>query len=346
MSAVPRVVVFGAGAIGGLFGAYMAKAGEDVLLVDRVKAHVDAINATGMRISGFDDVTIPVKACLPEELRGPLGIVFLAVKSQDTQGALDVLQPLAGPETVIVSLQNGVNPPAIAKRMGAGRTVGTFISFPSDWQGPGHIEHGGAGNIWIGELDGTITPRLERIAGLLSHSVTPHLTGNIYGYLWSKQIDSSLLFAQASTMETFTSLYTNPRYHPLLIALLGEGINVAEAAGIRLEVFDNLDMHAMRPKTPAEAAKAAAILTRFGEFWAPRVKKRSGPWRDLAVRKRPTEVDHMLGGVVAEGKRLGVPVPLNERLVEMIHEIERGERAQDLRNLDELDRMRLALTAA
>lgn len=337
-----RVVVYGAGAIGGLFGTYMAKAGEDVLLVDRVKEHVDALNARGMRISGFDDITVKVKACQPEQLRGPLGIVFLAVKSQDTMGALDLLEPLSGPDTVIVSLQNGVNPPAIARRMGGQRTVGTFISFPSDWQGPGHIEHGGAGNIWIGELDGKITPRIKRIAELLSHSVTPHLTDNIYGYLWSKQIDSSLLFAQASTNETFADLYTNPRYHPLLIAMLGEGINVAEAAGIRLEVFDNLNMHAMRPKTPAEAKAAAEILTRFGEFWRPRVKKRSGPWRDLAVRKRPTEVDHMLGAVVAEGKRLGVPVPLNERLVGMIHEIERGERAQDLRNLDELDRLRHA----
>jgi 2-dehydropantoate 2-reductase len=337
------ITVFGAGAIGGVVGAYMARAGEDVLLVDRMAEHVEAMNTAGMRISGFDSAQIPVKACLPGALRGPLGIVFLAVKGQDTAGALDVLEPLAGPDTVVVSLQNGVNPPQIAKRLGTERTVGAFVSYPADWQGPGHVEHGGAGNIWVGELDGRITPRLERIAGLLSHSVTPHITDNIYGYLWAKQIDSSLLFAQATTNETMADVYADPRYQPLLIALLGEGVAVAKAAGIRLEVFDDFDLRLMQPTDAAGAKAAAAALSRFAEFWRPRVKKRSGPWRDLAVRKRPTEVDHMLGSLVAEGRRLGLSLPLNERLVRQIHEIEQGRRVQGLHNLDELEQERNAL---
>lgn len=337
------ITMFGAGAIGGCFGAYMVRAGEDVLFVDRMAEHVDAINAKGIRISGFDQMQVAAKACRPEQLRGPLGIVFLAVKSQDTPGALDVIEPLSGPDTVVVSLQNGVNPPQIAARMGAERTIGAFISFPADWQGPGHVEHGGAGNVWVGELDGRITPRLRRVHELLSHSVTPHLTDNIYGYLWAKQIDSSLLFAQASTNETMSDTYADPRYQPLLIALLGEGVAVAQAAGVRLEVFDDFDLRLMRPKTAAETAAAVDALNRFSAFWRPRIKKRSGPWRDIAVRKRPTEVDYMLGAVVAEGKRLGVPCPLNERLVAIIHEIERGERVQGLHNLDDLERDRKAL---
>jgi len=337
------ITIFGAGAIGGCFGAYMARAGEDVLFVDRMVEHVEAINASGIRITGFDTMQVAARACLPGALRGPLGLVFLAVKSQDTAGALDVLAPLAGPETVVVSLQNGVNPPRIAERLGAARTVGAFISFPADWQAPGHIEHGGAGNVWIGELDGRITPRLQRIAQLLSHSVTPHITDNIYGYLWAKQIDSSLLYAQATTNETMADVYADPRYQPLLIALLGEGVAVAAAAGIRLEVFDDFDLRLMRPKTPAELEAAADALSRFAAFWRPRVKKRSGPWRDLAVRKRPTEVDGMVGWLVAEGTRLGLQLPLNERLVRQIKEIERGERVQGLHNLDELERERRAL---
>ena len=341
------ITVFGAGAIGGCIGAYMARAGEDVLLVDRAQAHVAAINAGGLRISGFDNITVPTRACTPEELPsrlpGGLGLVFLAVKSQDTEGALATLLPMAGPETVVVSLQNGMNPPLIAQRMGAERTIGAFVSFPADWQGPGHVEHGGAGNIWVGELDGRITPRLRRVHELLSHSVTPHLTDNIYGYLWAKQIDSSLLYAQACTQETMADTYADPRYQPLLIALLGEGVAVAQAAGVRLEVFDDFDLRLMRPTTPAGTAAATEALNRFAAFWRPRIKKRSGPWRDIAVRKRPTEVDYMVGAVVAEGCRLGVPCPLNERLVQLIHAIERGERAQGLHNLDELEIARRSL---
>jgi hypothetical protein len=129
------------------------------------------------------------------------------VKSQDTEAALDTIAPLAGPDTVVVSLQNGMNPPTIAKRLGKERVVGAFVSFPADWQGPGHIELGGVGNIWIGELDGRITERLARIQKLISHSVTPHITDNITGYLWSKQIDCALLFAQTVGDQTFADTF-------------------------------------------------------------------------------------------------------------------------------------------
>ncbi len=337
------ITIYGAGAIGGLVGAYMARAGEDVLLVDKVADHVDAINGGGLRISGFDSFTVPVRACVPSALRGPLGITFLAVKSQDTEAALDVIAPLAGPDTVLVSLQNGMNPPRIAARLGAERVVAAFVSFPADWQGPGHIEHGGAGNVWIGEMDGRPSERLPRIQRLLAHAVGAHVTDNIVGYLWAKQIDCSLLFAQAVTDETFADVFGDKRYQPALIALVGEGVGVAQAAGVRLHGFDAFDPLKMRPRTAAEADDARAVLDRFADFCRPRVKVRSGPWRDLAVRKRPTEVDHMVGWVIAEGQKLGIPMPLNEHLVRQVKEIEAGTRSRGLGNLDELEARRQEL---
>ena len=91
-----NVTVYGAGAIGGVIGACMARGGEDALLVDKVTEHVDAMNARGLRISGVQSFTVPVRACVPADLRGPLGITFLAVKSQDTEAALDVALELKG----------------------------------------------------------------------------------------------------------------------------------------------------------------------------------------------------------------------------------------------------------
>jgi 2-dehydropantoate 2-reductase len=251
-----------------------------------------------------------------------------------------------GPNTVVVSLQNGMNPPRIAARLGAQRVVAGFVSFPADWQEPGHIEHGGVGNIWIGELDGRITERLGVIQRLLAHGVRAHVTDNIFGYLWSKQIDCSLLFAQAVTDETFADVFGDKRYQPVLIALVGEGVGVARAAGVRLQRFDEFDPLKLRPQTPAEVEEARAVLDRFAEFSRPRVKVRSGPWRDLAVRKRPTEVDHMIGWVVAEGQRLGIPMPLNEHLVKQVKEIEAGGRSRGLHNLDELETRRQELYGA
>ncbi len=287
-----------------------------------------------------------MQACTPAVLRGPLDLVFLAVKSQDTDAAVDILAPLTGPDTVVVSLQNGGNAPRIAARLGTERVVPAFLTFPADWQAPGHIEQGGAGNIWIGEMDGRLTERLLRIKQLLAHAVTAHVTDNIFGYLWAKQIDCSLLFAQAVTNETFASLYGNRRYQPLLVALLGEGVETARASGVHLQCFDELDLFKMQPQTVGQEEEAMAVLTRFAEFWAPRVKVRSGPWRDLAVRKRSTEVDHMIGWVINEGRRRGIALPLNEHLVRLVKDIEQGQRTQALNNLDELDARRQALYGA
>jgi len=346
------ITIYGVGAIGGVVGAFMANAGEDVLFVDKAVEHVDAMNATGLHITGSRSLDIPVRAVLPKDLKGPLGLVFLAVKSQDTQGAIDTIAPLAGADTVLVSLQNGMNPPMIAKRLGTERVVGAFVSFPADWQGPGHIEQGGLGNIWVGELDGRTEPhsgrghrgeRVSRIRELLSHSVNAHITDNVIGYLWSKQIDCSLLFAQAVGDATFAETFGDARYQPVLIALVGEGVGVAVAAGVKLESFGAFEPLKLRPRTPYEENEARAVLNRFAEQTRNQIKVRSGPWRDLAVRKRPTEVDHMVGWVIDEGRRRGIAMPLNEALVQQVKELERGERDRGLHNLDELEALRARL---
>ena len=337
------ITIYGAGAIGGLAGAYLAKGGEDVLMVDKVAEHVDAINAHGLRISGAAEFTARPRACTPEQLRGPLGLTFLAVKSQDTDAALDVIAPLVGPDTIVVSLQNGMNPPRIAARIGADKVVAAFINFGADWQGPGHIEHGGPGAIYLGEMDGRKTERLDRIQAVLSKLMTVHTTDQIFSYLWGKQTDCSLLFAQAVTDETMADVFGNPAYQPLLMALVGEAVGVAQAAGVTPRGFDGFEPLAMRPRTDAEIAEARAVLDRFAAYNRGNVKVRSGPWRDLAVRKRPTEVDHMVGWVIAEGRARGVATPLNERLVAQVKELERGVRQRGLHNLDELERHRKEL---
>jgi 2-dehydropantoate 2-reductase len=323
-----------------------------VLFVDKAVEHVHAMNAGGLRISGSKALEIPARAVLPQDLKGPLGLVFLAVKSQDTQAALDTIAPLAGVDTVVVSLQNGMNPPAIARRLGNPRVVGAFVSFPADWQGPGHIEQGGFGNIWIGEIDdraeaergqGPRSERLRRIAQLLSHSVNAHITGNVTGYLWSKQIDCSLLFAQTVGDQTFADTFGDARYQPALTALVGEGVRVALAAGVALESFGAFEPLKLQPRTSAEESEARAVLNRFADQTRNQIKVRSGPWRDLAVRKRPTEIDHMVGWVIAEGRSRGIAMPLNEALVQQVKELERGTRSRGLHNLDELEALRARL---
>jgi 2-dehydropantoate 2-reductase len=336
------ITIYGAGAIGGLTGAYLARAGENVLLVDKVAEHVEAMNRQGLKITGAAEFRVAVRACLPEELQGPLGLLFLAVKSQDTQVALDVIVPHAGPDTILVSLQNGMNPPLIAARIGADKVIPSFINFSANWLGPGHIENGGkAGSIYIGEMDGSLTDRLYRLQRLLSNLHPVRVTDNIFGYLWAKQVACSILFAQAVTDETKADVFSNKRFQPMLIALAGEAVEVAQAAGIKLESFDAFEPLKMQPRNKAEMAEAMAVLDRVAAHHRNRVKARTGFWRDLAVRRRPTEIDYLTGWVISQGRKRGISMPLNEYLVAQVKEIEQGKRQRGLHNLEELEQMHI-----
>jgi 2-dehydropantoate 2-reductase len=151
-----------------------------------------------------------------------------------------------------------------------------------------------------------------------------------------------LLYAQATTDETMADVFGNGRYQPALIALVGEGV-AAAAAGVRLERFGPFEPLKLKPTTPAEVAEAHAVLDRFSAHQRTLVKVRSGPRRDMAVRKRPTEIEHMVGWVIEEGRRRGVPLPLNELLLRQVKEIEAGARPRTLANLDELEARRQEL---
>src|SRR5882672_258529 len=134
------ITVYGAGAIGGVTGAALARGGHDVLLVDRAEDHVAAMNAHGLTIESREgSATIPVRAIAPGALGRELGLVLLAVKSQDTPAALEILAA----DGAIVSLQNGLNEELIARAVGAARTVGCLVNWAADWIAPGRILHGG-----------------------------------------------------------------------------------------------------------------------------------------------------------------------------------------------------------
>src|SRR4030095_101165 len=149
------VTVYGAGAIGGITGAALTRAGHDVLLVDVEREHVDAMNAHGLTIERADGAaTVPVRAATPDAMPAPPALAPLAVKPPPPPAALETLAPRLAPEGVIVSLQNGLSEELIAARVGAPRPMGCLVNWAADWLAPGRIQHGGEGAFVVGELDG------------------------------------------------------------------------------------------------------------------------------------------------------------------------------------------------
>lgn len=338
--------VIGAGAIGGTAGAHLARAGHDVLLVDSVEAHVNAIAESGLAIEGRRTFRVQVPAVTPRGLAGalrgrPPEAVLLSVKAMHTAEALEPIVPLIGPDSFVVSMQNGLNEQIIAGRIGPARTIGAFVNFGADYLGPGRIFYGGEGALYLGALDGRITPRLQALGATLREAFLENttLTDNIWGYLWGKLGYASMLFATALVDETMADVLGDPACRRLLADLAGEVVAVAEAEGIRCEGFDDYDPNAMRFASPRDWDAIAGSLGRLADRNRRSLKLKSGIWRDLAVRRRRTEVDLQIGLVVEAARGHGLATPLNERLVTMIHELEDGRRAMDRASLDELRRL-------
>jgi 2-dehydropantoate 2-reductase len=330
------ILVWGAGAIGGSLGAAFIKAGYEVVFVDVAADHVAAINAQGLRIAGpIVQDTVKAKAFTPDQLQGEFERVFLCVKGHHTAAASQALAPHVAANGYVVSAQNGLNEPVIAEAVGIARVVGCFVNFGADYLEPGVVHYSGRGAVVVGEIDGATTERITAIHALMQ-SFEPRavLTDNIWGYLWGKLIYGTLLFATALTNDSIADVLANARYRPMLTELALEVGAVANAAGITPEAFDGFDPTAFAPGAPA-----AETTRSFDEMVAHNrrsTKSHSGIWRDIAVRKRKTEVDAQIVPIVEKARSLGVPTPLTARLVELIHDIEDGRRSLDLANLDDL----------
>ena len=330
------ILIWGAGAIGGAIGAFLSRAGEDVLFVDRVAEHVAAINDGGIRITGpIAEFTAPARAATPDTLDGVYDTILLCVKGQDTAGAVEMLKPFLAEDGCVVSVQNGLNELVIADMIGAERTMGAFINFGADYHGPGEIFYGGRSAVVIGEIDGRITPRAEALhAKLLRFEENAVLTDNIWGYLWSKMGYVSLLFSTALVDAQIDEVIDSRPHRALHEALAREVIRVAEAKGIKPEPFDPFDPSGFA--TDADGAAAQTALDAVVEYRERSQKKYSGMWRDIAVRKRKTELDTLLVPFVREARALGIPTPLNDRLIELVRDVEEGRRPQSWETLDAL----------
>ncbi len=330
------ILIWGAGAIGGTLGAYLARAGEDVLLVDIVEPHVEAMKREGLFIEGpVETFSQPVKAALPSEVAGQFKRIILAVKAHHTREAVRALKPHLAEDGTVLSAQNGLNEITIAEEIGIERTVGCFVNFGADWLEPGRILFGNRAAVAVGGLDGQTTDAVRDYHRLLSiFEPKAVLTDNIWGYLWGKLGYGSLLFATALTNASMSENLASERHFPVYHRLGQEVMAVANARGVKPLGFNGFDPDAFMPGAdPAAAKRSVADMAEFNRHTA---KTHSGIWRDLAVRKRKTEVDAQIAIIGALGKEAGISTPAIDKLVDLIHDIEDGRREQSWSTLDEM----------
>ncbi len=331
-----HILVWGAGAIGGTVGAYLKRAGHDVTFVDVVPEHVAAIRDRSLHIFGpVEEFTVQAPALLPADVTGIWPRIFLCVKAHHTEEACRALLPHLAGDGFVLSLQNGLCETIIAEIAGRGRTMGAFVNFGADWMAPGEIMFGNRGAVVLGELDGRTTPRLETLHALMREFEPDAITTpDIWSYLWGKLGYGSMLFAQALGDQGIADCLARPELLPVWRALGAEAVSVALAEGVAPRGFNGFDPDAFQHS--ATEAQAKASVDAMVAFNRPSAKTHSGVWRDLAVRKRRTEVDVQIAPIAEIGARHGLPCPTIRKLVALIHEIEDGHRPLSDDNLLEL----------
>jgi 2-dehydropantoate 2-reductase len=322
------VLIWGAGAIGGTLGAYLARAGEEVLLVDIVAEHVERCRADGLAITGpVEEFRQIVPAVTPDELTGKFARTVLAVKAQDTEAAASALAEHLADDGYVLSAQNGLNEIAIAEIVGPERTMGAFVNFGADWHGPGEILFGNRGSVVVGEIDGSIRGRTRDMHRLLKlFEPAAILTDDIWAYLWGKLCYGAMLFGTALTPDSMTENFADPARAPAWLALGREVTAVAVHRGVEPRGFAGFDPGAFRPG--ASDAAALASIAALAEFNRHTAKTHTGVWRDLAVRKRKTEVGPQVGVIARLAREAGIETPALDAVVELIHDIEDGRRTQ------------------
>lgn len=327
-----RMIVIGTGPIGGIIGGRLARAGHDITFVDIDKDHVTAIRQNGLRVEVPDgSFNVKIKIVYPDEIQGKFDIGFIAVRSNYTPDALKTVLPHLIDGGLLVSMQNGINPPLLEEKVGPDRTIGMAIRMGCRKVAPGHVQTAIRGHLYIGHLHGRTTPQLQSLQTMLNAVMETEVSDNILGVLWSKLTYTCLGYYGSLADASLVTSCPDEQARRNLADFFAEVVAVGEALGvrwIRLAEYKPADFH---PRNAAAARLAA--LDEFARTW--KLDDRKGPLRQIQKGIK-TEVDFTLGYVVREGEKLKIATPLCRKVLSMIHELEAGKRNLDLKNYAEL----------
>jgi 2-dehydropantoate 2-reductase len=346
-----KIVIVGAGAVGGYTGAHMAKAGEDVTFIDPWPEHVEKIKREGLLIThhqGEEPFTARPRALHLTEAQhlakeAPVDIAFICTKSYDTEWAALLVRQYLAPSGFVVSLQNCMNEATIAGIVGWGKVLGCIASHISvGLVEPGHVHRGGlkggaAHTVYrTGEVHGRITPRATEVERLVALADSAKASDNLWGERWSKLVTNAMANGvSASTGLSGTEMAQNERVRRFQARLGSEAIRIGEALGYRLEEINHLPPEIIARAGEGDGTAMARYEDRLATQPRGSAGQRPSMGQDMAKGRR-TEIEYLNGFVVREGAKVGIAARANERLVDLVKKVERGELKQDPAHITEL----------
>ena len=329
-----RIAIYGAGSLGTILGAFITKAGVSIELINRNKAHVEALKSKGAQVVGTMNFTQPVVAYTPDEMSGTYDILFLMTKQQHNAEVVQMLKGFLAPDGVLVTFQNGLPEVQIAEVLGEERVLGCTVAWGATLQSPGVCEltsEPDALSFSLGSISKQRSQHFDKVKELLEMMGTVEVEENFLGTRWSKLLINAAFSGMSAVLGCTFGEAAGPKESRRIVqALIKECIDVCQVGGIRIEPVQGKDIVKLLNYTNA-------LKRAFSFFIIPiairkHAKLKASMLQDLEKGKM-TEVDTINGAVSEYGRKVGFPTPMNDKVVEIIHRIEQGELKPSFDNL-------------
>ncbi len=329
-----RAAIYGAGSLGTILGAYITKNGGKIELINRNKAHVEALRNNGARVTGTVEFSQPVKAYTPDEMSGEYDIIFLMTKQQQNNEVVTYLKKFLAEDGVIVTLQNGIPELQIGDIIGEERVLGCTVAWGATMKEPGVCELTSAPDsltFSLGSLQVEPNAHIKEVKALLELMGPVEIDRNFIGSRWSKLLINSAFSGMSAVLGcTFGEAAGNKASRRIVQALIKESIDVCAAGNIHIEPVQGKDI--VKLLDYKGRIKKAISFFIIPIAIRKHAKLKASMLQDLEKGKK-TEVDAINGVVSTFGSKVNTPTPMNDKVVEIIHRIENGELRPSFENL-------------
>lgn len=340
MNPQPRILVMGAGGIGGIVSATLTEVGSAVTAVSTNAQIRAAVDKAGFRVLDEGEERT-VRGWVSPAPEGKYDLCILATQPPNVEEAARAALPHLAEDAEVVVLQNGLCEERIAAIVGAERVVGAIVAWGASMPEPGLYERTAAGGFQIGRLSGAVDDHVKRIGELLEAIGPVTITQNLLGARWSKLA----LNCAVSSMGTIAGERLGPvvrvrRYRRLALEIMTECVAVAKAEGVKLEkVSGTLDLDWIALSEADRASSGSMSLTaKHALILAVGLRYRRMRSSMLAAieRGRTPAIDFLNGEVVSRGAKHGIATPVNARVVDTVWKIARGELTSSRDTLDQV----------
>ncbi len=333
-----RYAIYGAGSLGTVLGAYITKNGGEIDLINRNKAHVEALNTKGATIKGTVSMNVPVKAITPDEMNGQYDVILLMTKQLFNKEVVTKLKDHLTDSGVIVTLQNGLPEPGIAEIVGANRTMGCTVEWGAALNEPGVCtltSEPDSLSFHMGKMDGISDAQFKMVKDLLELMCPVHEEDNLIGARWSKLLINATFSGLGAVVGgVFGDVSENKAGQKVAVRCMKECIDVGHATGATFAPVQGKNITKLFYYTnPIKRAVATFLIP-----IAMKKHRDIEPSMLQDLKKgKPCEIDAINGVVCEWGRKTNTPTPINDRIVEIIKKCESGELKPQASNISLFD---------